>query len=170
MVEILKITLPALLVFLCAFYVLDQMMKNEDKRRRHEMMRESAKNLTPIKLAAYERFALFLERVSPSALLIRVQTPGMNVSELHAALLITIREEFEHNVAQQIYISNDLWILIRNAKESLVQFVNVYAGKVSDDLPAIELSKVLIEAYNSMEQTPIDIAMGLLKSEVKSLG
>lgn len=169
MIEILKISIPAIIVLIAAYYVLDKMLQNEDKRRRFELLRESSKTITPVKLAAYERFALFLERMSPESLLIRVQKPGMNVADLHVALLYTIREEFEHNVAQQIYISSDLWLLIKNAKESLVQFINVYSAKVSDDLPAIELSKVLLETYNSMEDSPIEIALSMLKKEFKSL-
>ncbi|MFA6885181.1 MAG: hypothetical protein WCQ55_08770, partial [Paludibacteraceae bacterium] len=111
---------------------------------------------------------LFLERINPESLILRVQLPGMKVQDLHMALLATIRDEFEHNVSQQIYISPELWLVIRNAKESLVQFINTYSAKVPDDLPAIELAKVLIESYNGIENSPIDIALGVLKAEVKA--
>ena len=92
----------------------------------------------------------------------------MTAVDLHVALLATIREEFEHNVSQQIYITPELWMVIKNAKESLIQFINTYSAKVPDGVPSIELSKVLIESYNSMESSPIDMALSLLKKEVKA--
>ncbi|MCK9155917.1 MAG: hypothetical protein M0P12_07375 [Paludibacteraceae bacterium] len=168
LLELLKITVPGVLVFLAAYYVMDKMVKNDERRRYYELKKETAKALSPIRLNAYERYALFLERVNPESLILRVQLPGMKVRDLHMALLSTIREEFEHNVSQQIYISQDLWLVIKNAKESLVQFVNTYSEKVPDDLPAIALSKVLIESYNALENSPIDIALNVLKAEVKA--
>lgn len=166
--EILKITIPGLLVLLAAYYVLDGMLKNEERRRFYETKLAASKVLSPIRLTAYERFALFLERINPESLVIRVSQPGMTAVDLHVALLATIREEFEHNVSQQIYITPELWMVIKNAKESLIQFINTYSAKVPDGVPSIELSKVLIESYNSMESSPIDMALSLLKKEVKA--
>ena len=167
-IEILKITIPGLLVLLAAYYVMDGMLKNEERRRFYEMKLNASKILDPIRLTAYERFALFLERINPESLILRVQTPGMTAVDLHVTLLATIREEFEHNVSQQIYISPELWAVIKNAKESLIQFINTYSAKVPDNVPAIELSKILIEAYNSMENAPIEVALNILKKEVKA--
>ncbi|MCQ2216912.1 MAG: hypothetical protein MJZ33_00330 [Paludibacteraceae bacterium] len=166
--EILKITLPGLLVLLAAYYVLDGMLKNEERRRFYDMKRNASKVLDPIRLTAYERFALFLERINPESLILRVHQPGMTAVDLHVALLATIREEFEHNVSQQIYISSELWSVIKNSKESLIQFINTYSAKVPDNVPAIELSKILIETYNSMESSPIEVALNILKTEVKN--
>lgn len=167
-IEILKITIPGLLVLLAAYYVLDGMLKNEERKRFYEMKRSSSKTLDPIRLTAYERFALFLERVNPESLILRVHQPGMTAADLHVLLLATIREEFEHNVSQQIYISPELWSVIKNSKESLIQFINTYSAKVPDSVPAIELSKVLIETYNSTENSPIEVALNILKAEVRN--
>lgn len=166
--EILKITIPGLLVLLAAYYVLDGMLKNEERKRYYEMKRNASKVLDPIRLTAYERFALFLERINPESLILRVHQPGMTAVELHVTLLSTIREEFEHNVSQQIYITPELWSVIKNSKESLIQFINTYSSKVPDNVPAIELSKVLIESYNAMENSPIEVALNILKAEVKN--
>lgn len=166
--EILKITIPGLLVLLAAYYVLDGMLKNEERKRYYEMKRNASKVLDPIRLTAYERFALFLERINPESLILRVHQPDMTAVELHVTLLSTIREEFEHNVSQQIYITPELWSVIKNSKESLIQFINTYSSKVPDNVPAIELSKVLIESYNAMENSPIEVALNILKAEVKN--
>ncbi|MBR3520840.1 MAG: hypothetical protein IKN77_12110 [Paludibacteraceae bacterium] len=168
LLEIAKITIPGILVLLAAYYVLRDLLRNAERTRFYEMKKESAKALTPVKLTAYERLALFLERMKPESLLIRTQMPNMTVHELHIALLNTIREEFEHNVTQQIYVGNDVWLLTRNAKDSLIQLVNSIASDMPDDMPALELSKMIIERYNAVNETPIDLALSALKSEVKS--
>ncbi|MBR0502894.1 MAG: hypothetical protein IJJ77_06590 [Paludibacteraceae bacterium] len=168
LLDIAKIAIPGVLVLLATYYVLNNLLKNEERNRYYNLRKETAKTLNPIRLTAYERLALFLERIQPDSLLLRVQQNGMKAKELHLALLTTIREEFEHNVTQQIYVSNDVWIVTKNAKESIVQLVNTCASEVPDDLPAIELSKIIIERYGSIETTPVDMALNMLKSEVKS--
>lgn len=166
--EIAKITIPGVLVLIAAYRVMRDLLRNAERTRYYEMKKESAKTLNPVRLTAYERIALLLERMKPESLLIREQLQGMNVHDLHVALLKAIREEFEHNVTQQIYVSTELWLLTKNAKESLVQLVNSSAQDLPDDLPAIELSKVIIERYAAVESTPIDMALAALKDEVKS--
>ena len=168
LLDIAKIAIPGVLVLLATYYVLNNLLKNEERNMYYNLRKETAKTLNPIRLTAYERLALFLERIQPDSLLLRVQQNGMKAKELHLALLTTIREEFEHNVTQQIYVSNDVWIVTKNAKESIVQLVNTCASEVPDDLPAIELSKIIIERYGSIETTPVDMALNMLKSEVKS--
>ena len=166
--DIIKISISGILVFFTAYYMLQNLLKNEEKRRYYEMRKETIKTLNPVRLTAYERFALFLERINPESMILRVQRSGMTVADLHLALLVNIREEFEHNVSQQIYISPELWSFIKNSKESLVQFINTCSSKIPDDLPAIELSKVIIEGYNSIENPPTEIALNFLKKEVRA--
>jgi hypothetical protein len=166
--ELAKLTIPGVMVLIATYYILSNLMKNEEKNRRYALRRESAKNLNPIRLTAYERLALFLERIEPNSLVIRVQQSYMNVRDLQVALLTTIREEFDHNVTQQIYVSNDVWSVTKNAKESIVQLVNSCADNIPDELPSIELAKMILERYGNIEQTPIDVALAILKNEVKS--
>lgn len=166
--EIAKITIPGLLVLFATYRVLRDLLRNAERNRYYEIKKETAKTLNPIRLTAYERIALLLERMKPESLLLRVQAPGMNVLGLHMALLATIREEFEHNVTQQIYVSTELWLLTKNAKESLVQLINSSAADMPDELAAMELSKIIIERYAAVDNTPIDMALAALKDEVKS--
>lgn len=168
LLELAKITIPGLLVLLAAYYVLRDLMKNEERNRLYAMRKESAKTLNPIRLTAYERLALFLERIQPDSMILRVQNGSMNVKDLHLALLATVREEFEHNVTQQIYVSADVWLVTKNAKESIVQLINTCASELPDEMPAIELAKLIIERYGSIETTPVDVALNMLKKEVKS--
>lgn len=170
LLEILKITIPGALVFLATYLTQKKMFENEDRKRLYELKKRTAKKLTPVKLTAYERLALLLERISLESMIIRINRPGMTAMDLHSAMLATIREEFEHNVTQQIYVSSELWLVIKNARERLVQFINMYASQAPADISSIDFAKVLIEEYNKEPDSPIDIAMRMLKNEVKSLG
>src|SRR5664279_4859418 len=101
--DILKITIPALIVFFTAWLVLKNMIKNDQDKRRQELILQNSRVVTPIKLQAYERIILFLERISLESLLIRVSSPEMSAVQLHSAMLSALRSEFEHNLSQQIY-------------------------------------------------------------------
>jgi len=166
--DIIKISISGVLVLLTTYYVLQNLLKNEEKKRYYEMRKETIKMLNPVRLNAYERFALFLERINPDSMLLRIQMSGMTVADLHVALLANIREEFEHNVSQQIYVSPELWAFIKNAKEGLVQFINNCSSRMPDDLPAMELAKVLLEGYGSIENPPTEVALEFLKKEVRA--
>lgn len=168
LLELAKLTIPGLLVLIATYYILNNILKNEERNRRYALRRETAKTLNPIRLTAYERLALFLERIEPSSLILRVNQGGMTAKDLHISLLTSIREEFDHNVTQQIYVSNDVWSVTKNAKESIVQLVNTCADNVPDELPSIELAKIIIERYGAIEQTPVDVALTILKNEVKA--
>ncbi|MBP5423267.1 MAG: hypothetical protein IJ916_00900 [Paludibacteraceae bacterium] len=168
LLELAKLTIPGVLVLLAAYYILKDLLNNQERNRYYELKKETAKNLNPIRLTAYERLALFLERIQPDSMILRVQNNSMKVKDLHIALLATVREEFEHNVTQQIYVSNDVWAVTKNAKESIIQLINTCASDIPDELPAIELAKIIIERYGSIETTPVDMALEILKKEVKS--
>ncbi len=166
--EILNIALPALIVFLTAYLLLDKMLKNEEKRRMFELRKSNLSNVTPVRLRAYERLALFLERITPQNLVVNNAKANMTSMELHAKLLETIRQEYSHNISQQVYVSEDVWQSINIAKESLIQLINTCASKCGANQPASVLAELIIRVYNSSEEsTPIDISLGTLKDEVR---
>lgn len=165
--EILAIVIPAALVLLTAYLLLDKMLKNEDKRRSFELRKTNLSTVTPIRLRAYERLALVLERTEPNSIMIGIIRPEMTCMDLHAKLLDTIRQEFAHNTSQQIYVSENLWISIITAKESLIQLVNTCAASVGPSAPAQALAERIIQVYAATESTPSEIALQSLKDEVK---
>lgn len=164
--EILKITLPALIVFLTAYFIFRDMLENGQKQREFEFRIRNGKEVTPVRLQAYERLALLLERISPQSLLIRVPPHELSSSDFHQQLLSQIRQEFEHNLSQQIYVSPMLWEAIRGARENLVGIINKSAEEVDREAPALLLSKKIIENYIDEENQVILIAMNELKKEV----
>jgi len=164
--DILKITIPALIVFLTAWVLLRNLMKNEEGRRKQELILQNSRNVVPIKLQAYERIILFLERISLESLLLRISTSEMTVSQLQSAMLTTIRSEFEHNLSQQIYMSPQAWEVVKNARSNMIRMINSEAEELSGTAPAIDLSKKLLEKIMELESEPTRAAIDFIKAEV----
>lgn len=166
--EILKYCLPALIVFLVVYVMMNKFAKREEMVTRYYLLKSSQKTTLPIRLTAYERMVLFLERISPDSLVPRLQDDKLNALQLHAALLQAVRAEYEHNVAQQIYMSDDAWAVIKNAKENVLQLINVCAANVEPQKPSIELARVIVATYEQNEDTPTRAAISFLKAEIKT--
>jgi hypothetical protein len=167
--EIVKITIPSLIVFFTAFIILKNMIRNDQEKRRQEVLFQNARTVTPIKLQAYERIVLYLERISLESLLVRVSTPEMSASQLQSALLTVIRSEFEHNLSQQIYMSPQAWEVVKNARSNTTKIINVEAEKVKDNAPSIELSKQLLSAIMDLDKEPTRVAIDFIKAEVAAI-
>jgi hypothetical protein len=167
--EILKYTVPALIVFLTAYLILNKLITNEYKKQKVEIVLNNQKIITPIRIQAYERMALFLERISPQSLVLRSQKPNMTNLDLQNALLRNIRSEFEHNMAHQLYVSDKAWEMVKSAKESLVKLINQNAIRVKPDAPAIQLSKLILEKMMDGDNDPAKKALAFLKSEIRTL-
>ncbi|MFO8236621.1 MAG: hypothetical protein R6U04_14585 [Bacteroidales bacterium] len=168
MIEILKYTIPAFIVFVTAFFTLRMLMKNDQKKRNHELILKNQNLITPIRLQAYERLTLFLERISPDALVMRLNKENMTVSQMQNEMLKTIRSEFDHNLSQQIYVSPQAWLMVKNARENVVKLVNTTAQEFKSGDPAIKLSKSLLQKIMESENTPTKGAIQYLKKEVKN--
>lgn len=169
MFEVLKYILPSVIVFLTAFYILHSYFEDQEKKRQIKTSLKNRKLITPIRLQAYERVILFLERISPESLLMRISHPGMTCQELHSEMLSSIRAEFEHNLSQQLYLSDEAWAMVKNARANTVKLINLSAEKVQGDRPYSVLSTEILERIMEAEQTPSSVAIDFLKKEVQKL-
>jgi len=167
--EILKISIPSLVVFFTAFFVLKTVLQKENENRRLQIVLQNQKIITPLRLQAYERVILFLERISPNSVIMRLQTPNMTVQQLHKEMLIIIRSEFEHNLSQQIYLSVDAWEQIRNAKEKTIKLLNICLEGIDQNENAIKYSQAIFEKLIEIEKSPTQEAIDFLKNEIKQL-
>ncbi len=167
--EILKYTLPAIIVLLATILIIKQMIKNDQGKRNAEIVTKNQEVVTPVRLQAYERLTLLLERISPESLIMRTNKPNLNASQMQAELLNTIRAEFDHNVSQQIYVSSQVWEMIKNARAKIIQLINTAASRVKPDAPALELSKKILEDLMVIEKSPTSFALEFLKKEIMQL-
>jgi len=167
--EILKYTLPSVVVLLTAYYTIDKFFNHEKDQKGLEIKKDNQKITLPLRLQAYERIILFLERISPEQLLLRVQKPGISVSQLQKSLNLTIRAEYEHNLSQQIYVSENAWELVKSSKENLIKIINMASNSLKPDDKGIVLSKKIIEVFSALEKSPITASINDIKKEAASL-
>ena len=169
MLEILKYTLPSLLVFLATYLVMTKQMRYETLKQTFELKKAQSKDLLPARLRGYERLALLLDRTQPEHMIMNIDITRMNCIELQTKLLSTIRQEFDHNASQQIYVSFTTWESIKASKESLLQLVNTCADNVNHTDPAFALAEHIIKTFNYTPDIPSRKAIEELKSEVRKL-
>ena len=122
--ELLKIFIPALLVMLTAWLVIRNMLHDDQERRRQDLLLQTVKTVTPVRLQAYERVVLFLERITPESLIMRTARPDMTAQQMQSALVTSVRSEYEHNLSQQIYMTGEAWEMVKNAPFAGVPLIN----------------------------------------------
>jgi hypothetical protein len=167
--EILKIIIPAVIVLLAVYFTMKQFFQNEQRTRQRDVRLENIKTTLPVRLQAYERLILFLERIHPESLIIRSHTQGMSAKDLHKAVIRNIRQEYEHNITQQMYISLGAWNMVTNAQNNIIKLFNMALEGSEEKDTGIELSKKIVEAVQKAESMPTTIAINYLKEEVKRL-
>ncbi len=168
-VDLLMIAIPTVVVFITAYLLIKKFLDSEHEKRSVELQKAHHAVVTPVKLQAYERVILYLERISPNSLVMRVHKTGMSAKLLQAELLKSIRTEYEHNMSQQIYVSHNAWEMLRNAKEEMSKFVNIAANQVKDDANGIVLCEVMFEMASKIEKMPTQIAIEYIKKEFRQL-
>ncbi len=169
MLEILKYTLPALIVFACTWTILYMMIKNERERRDLDLRKASQKEFTAVRLRSYERLALLLDRTVPEHILRDIDVTNLTVKQLQILLLKTVRTEFDHNLSQQIYVSNELWDSIKLVENELGRFITVGAAAFPPNGPALPYAQQLITMYNTNGVTPTQMAQEKLRDEARLL-
>lgn len=158
---------PAIITGLIAYYFFKEHINNEDNRRSYLLKKDMQVNAMPLRLQAYERMALFLERISPSKLLIRV-IPNSSDKEQYEALLIkSIEQEYEHNLSQQIYISDSCWNIINASKNATIQLIRK-ASMLEKTDTANKLREVILTEMME-KRPPSDAALSYIKEEVSAM-
>ena len=169
MIEILKYCIPAICVLLTTWIVMHKFYKSENEKRLWELKRLSQKEISPLRMRAYERLALLLERTTPEHMLIDLNLAEMTPLQVQAHLMHATRLEYDHNLSQQVYVSEEVWKLIENAKNQTIAFINSIAQQLPPQSTALEYAKMLITAYATNGDTPNELALQALKKEAQTL-
>ncbi len=162
---ILRYTIPSVVVFITAWFLLKEFFQQENRRRHADLMSDRMRISMPLRLQAYERLVLFLERISPNNLIMRVYRPEWTAGELQKQLIKSIRDEYTHNLSQQLYISPRAWELINQAYEETMGQINSLASSLEEGASGTELSQKLLET--DLEKSATKTAMDFLKNEAR---
>ncbi len=168
--EILKLTLPSLVVFFTVYFML-KLLLEERQRMDAVLLRQDAQKITlPLRIQAYERLTLLCDRAAIPNTLLRVRMPGMTVAQLKHALLIAINQEFDHNTSQQLFVSETLWRIITVARQQTLLLITQAAEgldpQAADEALVSRLFKML-EAQG--ENTPLQQAIVAIRTEAGQL-
>ena len=165
--EIATYTLPAIITGGVAFGLLHKFFKNEENKRKFELLRENQRLGLPIRLQAYERIVLFLERINPINLMMRVEPNTLDPQSYATLLVHTIQTEYEHNIAQQIYFTQESWEIILKAKNSIITQIRRFSieGEVAS---GEELRTKLLQELTQTESASA-VAIGFIKEELKRI-
>lgn len=167
--EVFKYVLPAAIVLLVVKYMNDARLDQDRLDKNAEVRKEILRTHLPLKLAAYERAVLYLERINPANLLARVGSSGKSAQQLHLDLIREVRHEYEHNLAQQIYISSRGWAALVKAKEEVLALINQSGREQAEAAEGISLGKSIIEKFNSGTNNPTVDAINVLKGDIELL-
>lgn len=167
--DILKLTIPAVIVGATAYMLLKALL-DERQRMDRALLRNDAQKITlPLRLSAYERLMLLCDRADVANTMLRVRMPNMKVRDLRGVLLMAINQEFEHNVSQQLYVSDTLWQIIRMAKNNTLALVTMTGDDIDPDAPAEALAEALLKALDEMSLTPLQTAIHAVRTEAGQL-
>ncbi len=168
LLEIMKYTVPALIVLIASYSIVQKFLISETQRKHMAIFRESQDITLRLRLQAYERMVLFVERISPGQLIPRIYDASMTVRDLQQAYIFNVRAEFEHNLAQQIYVSKNVWETVKSVKEQEINMVIQVAQTLSPDAPAKDLHTRILEILLKADQElPTNVALQIINEEVK---
>ncbi len=162
--EILAYTLPSLITGGVAYYLFNSYFKDQQNTRRWLLQKENRKDSLPLRLQAYERMALFLERINPSKLLIRIAPTSEGANDYENLLIYSIEQEFEHNLTQQIYLTDECWTIILTAKNTIIQ--NIRKTNMSEKVDNADKLRETILRDLLDSEPPTNVALSYLKNEV----
>lgn len=166
-IELLFYVLPSLITGGVAYYFFSMFTKNEENRRYYNLRKENQKDALPLRLQAYERMTLFLERIEPSKVLTRIAPTSSDKASYANFVVAQIDQEFEHNLTQQIYISDKCWNIILTAKNATIQMIRKAA--IDPEIADADVLRQTILKDLFDKASPSSAALAFLKNEVKEI-
>ncbi len=165
LLELSRYVIPSLISLAAAYFITHMFLDNELKKRNIELKQHGESIILPARMQAYERLTLFLERIQPDSILMRSNVANHGALELKQNLITEINTEYAHNVAMQMYLSTQAWIVIKDAKEQTINLFNQSFIPLRPDASGIDLSKAILENVIQRNELPNQRALEFLKKE-----
>ena len=162
---IILVLMPTILVAGVVYILFRQFFSNQQSIEQYKLIGRTKDSVLPLKLQAYERLMLFCERIMPQFLILRLKTPGMSAKDLQSALVLGIQQEFEHNISQQLYVSDRLWEIVNLAKNQWIEIVTQVAANLKADASADDLAQHIFMFLQSQKKNPVETAKRAIKRE-----
>lgn len=167
--QIALILIPAGAVLLTTIFFLRRESDKEVRSVQIELKKQRQEFFLPNRVEAYQRALLLMERIHPNSLVMRLHNPGLPAKALQSEFLKAIREEYDHNVAQQLYISPQGWQMIKNSKEETIKIINIAGNQMQATSMGLDLSAKIFEIVAEIGQLPTEITVDYLKKEFQEM-
>lgn len=167
LIEFAKLLLPAAAVLYAMYLTTKSFLDREMTQKMVDIKLKNTDTVLPIRLQAYERICLFLERITPNNLIIRLNQGNLTAREFQHVLLSEIRQEYNHNISQQVYISDEAWEFVVSAKEGIISTINQAAETIENDAKSIDLAKKIFEITMEKKTDPTAHALAKVKEEIR---
>ncbi len=166
--NLLLIVLSILLTTFAFVFILSKTIFTQfEKQRKQELSLKISKQVVPIKLQAYERLTLLLERITPESMVLRNDYSSLSVKQYQIVLLRAVKEEFDHNLSQQIYVSTKAWGLMLAARQSMIQLITETASQFENADETVEFVNEIIDEFSEISDDPVSVAKLFLHKEVQ---
>jgi len=165
----LKFTLAGIGTVYAAFYLIKPYLDKSESLQLMELKKTISNQTLPLRLQAYERIVLFVERVNPANMLIRLSEPGLSAAELHSIVTNDIRNEFQHNITQQVYVSTRAWTVVTRVKDDTLSVVTNAVKALPETATGLDLCKTVLAHLSHLEDNPYDIALKIVREDMEAL-
>jgi hypothetical protein len=167
--EVIKIAVAGIAVVCVAFYLFKPYLENNEKFQLLELKKATGKETLPLRLQAYERVILLIDRINPANLIIRLNAASYTAAELHSLIVAEVRNEYQHNVTQQLYVSPRAWLLVKRVKDDTLNLTRNAMQALPEGAGGLDLGKTILSHLSKLENDPYDIATNLIRTEVEEL-
>ena len=169
LLEILKYVAPAGLVLGAVALFLNDQRSRKEAADRQKLQLSSVEHMVPLRLQAYERLIIYMERIAPDALVLRSEGQGKTARAFQQQMINDIRNEYSHNIAQQLYVKHDTWKEVVRAKEQVISLVNLAAKSLPAEATGLDLGKRILNEMIRTESAPTYTAVLALKTDVHAM-
>ena len=169
LLDILKYTVAGIGVVWVAVYLIKPYLDKQEQLQLLDLKKSVSAQTLPLRLQAYERMVLFIERINPANMLIRLQAGNYTAAELHALVVSEVRNEYQHNITQQIYVSQRTWGIARQLKNDTLSIVTNAVKALPENASGMELSKLMLAHLSQLEIDPYDAGLSLIRNDLDAI-
>jgi hypothetical protein len=167
--DIIKLFVAGMAIVGATFALIKPYIDRNERMQLLELKKAASNQTLPLRLQAYERVVLFVERVNPANLLIRMNANAYSASELHSLVVAEIRNEYQHNISQQIYVSLKAWGVVRRVKDDTMSIVTNAVKGLPEGASGLDLSRTVLQHLSTLEENPYDIATAVIRQDLDSI-
>lgn len=169
LLDILKLTVAGVGVVWVAFYLVKPYLDKNERLQVLELKKAADNQTLPLRLQAYERITLFVERTNPANLLLRINGGALPAVELYRMAVQEVRDEYQHNITQQVYVSSRAWAVVRRLKDDTLNLLNSTLSALPETATGIDFSRALLTHLGQLDNNPYELAADMIRKDLEEL-